>query len=471
MKSSTSNPWEQLFRAMGETFARQAKEAFIGTVTSVSSTGIGLSIDGDNTGTKKYTCSRSERFSSGDRVLVVRESGTYVVVCRIGAPGGPTAKTNAMTQAVGADASGALWTEPSTLEVATASRLGGVKPITKTNAMTQDVGVDGEGRLFTTPAESYNLPTASTSQLGGVKTSEAYSSTKHTMKVAINSSGLLYGEAYSLPTASTSQLGGIKTSEAYSATKHTVKVAVNSSGVLYAAAGESYELPTASTSVIGGIKTSEAYSSTKHTVKVAANSSGVLYAAAESYELPTASTSQLGGIKTSEAYSATKHTVKVAVNSSGVLYAASGESYELPTASTSVIGGIKTAESYSVTKHTLKTAVSSSGVLYAEAPATTNPTKLYAGTSTTSYLELDSNKVLKPSGTGFNLGNSTYPLQDVYMGKTGASSYYLKVSDASIIPNSTTTTTSYYNLGSSTYPFNRLYVKELYINGTKFTPS
>ena len=382
MTNTTNNPWEQLFRQMGAEFARQAKEAFIGTVSSVSSSGIGLTIDGDNTGTKKYTCARSERFASGDRVLVVRVSGTYVAVCKIGSPGGPTAATLSMTQPVGADSSGKLWTEP--LAVATASKLGGVKPVAKTNAMTQDVGVDEDGRLYTLPATSYELPTASTSQLGGVKTSEAYSSTKHTVKVAANSTGVLYAEAYSLPTASTTALGGIKTSEAYSSTKHTVKVAVNSSGVLYAASGESYELP-------------------------------------------TASTSQLGGIKTSEAYSSTKHTVKVAVNSSGVLYA--------------------------------------------EQQSAGNVSRIYAGTSTTSYLEMDSQKVLKPSGTGFNLGNSTYPFADVYMGKTGSNSYYLKVSDASIIPNSTTALTSYYNLGSSIYPFNRLYVKELYINGTKFTPS
>jgi len=297
MTNSTNNPWEQLFRQMGAEFARQAKEAFIGTVSSVSTSGIGLTIDGDDTGTKKYTCARSERFASGDRVLVVRVSGTYVAVCKIGSPGGPAAATLSMTQPVGADSSGALWTEP--LAVATASKLGGVKPLKKTNAMTQDVGVDEEGRLYTLPATSYKLPTATTSQLGGIKTSEAYSSTKHTVKVAVNSSG----------------------------------------------------------------------------------------------------------------------------------------------------------------------------VLYAEQQSAGNVSRIYAGTSTTSYLEMDSQKVLKPSGTGFNLGNSTYPFADVYMGKTGSTSYYLKVSDASIIPNSTTALTSYYNLGSSLYPFNRLYVKELYINGTKFTPS
>lgn len=419
MKSSTSNPWEQLFRAMGETFARQAKEAFIGTVTSVSASGIGLSIDGDNTGTKKYTCSRSERFSSGDRVLVVRESGTYVVVCRIGAPGGPTEKTNAMTQAVGADASGALWTEPSTLEVATASRLGGVKPITKTNAMTQDVGVDSAGGLWTVP----------------------------------------------IPTASTLTLGGVKTSEVYSSSKHKLKVAVDSSGVLYAEEPSSYNLPTASTTDIGGIKTSEAYSSLKHTRKVAVNSSGVLYV---DDTMPTASTLDFGVVKTSETYSSSKHTRKIAVNSSGLLYAEAGD---VPTASTSVLGGVKTSASYSSSKHTMEIAVNSSGVLYAEKQDAANVSKLYAGTSTTNYLELDANKALKPNGNNFTLGTSSYPFAEAYFGKYGSGNQFLKAEKGSIIPNTTYNVSGYFDLGSLSYPFNRVYVKELYINGTKFTPS
>ena len=40
-----------------------------------------------------------------------------------------------------------------TLPVATATTLGGVKPVTKTEAMTQEVGVDSEGRLYVEPSE------------------------------------------------------------------------------------------------------------------------------------------------------------------------------------------------------------------------------------------------------------------------------------------------------------------------------
>lgn len=41
-----------------------------------------------------------------------------------------------------------------TLPIATSTTLGGVKPITKTDKMTQEVGVDTEGRLYTTPIAS-----------------------------------------------------------------------------------------------------------------------------------------------------------------------------------------------------------------------------------------------------------------------------------------------------------------------------
>lgn len=46
---------------------------------------------------------------------------------------------------------GKLKTQQYTLPIAKSDVLGGVKPATKTEAMTQDVGVDANGALFTTP--------------------------------------------------------------------------------------------------------------------------------------------------------------------------------------------------------------------------------------------------------------------------------------------------------------------------------
>ena len=67
----------------------------------------------------------------------------------------PVAKTEGMTQGVGVDSSGGLYTTPPqvyTLPVADSETLGGVKPVAKTSGMTQNVGVDSSGGLFTEPA-------------------------------------------------------------------------------------------------------------------------------------------------------------------------------------------------------------------------------------------------------------------------------------------------------------------------------
>ena len=68
-----------------------------------------------------------------------------------------------MTQSVGVDSDGKLWTAPTTgtgggssytLPIANATTLGGVKPVTKTSAMTQQVGVDSNGLLYTALSSS-----------------------------------------------------------------------------------------------------------------------------------------------------------------------------------------------------------------------------------------------------------------------------------------------------------------------------
>lgn len=348
MSKIKDNPFEALFRKIGEEIAAKSKELAIGTVSSVSSGGISISVDGAS-GAKNYTCNRAASFRSGDRVLIGRESGTWVVICKIGAPGGPTAKTAAMTQAVGVDENGALWTEP-----------------------TQGGG-----------GEAYTLPVATTSQLGGVKTSAAYAAATHTVKVAADSNGVLYAEkpsAYNLPTATTAALGGVKTAEAYSSSKHTLKTAVNSSGVLYAEAPAAYTLPTATSSTLGGVK-------------------------------PVAKTSAM--------------TQNVGVDANGKLYTEPGAgAYSLPTASTSELGGVKTSEAYSSTKHTLKVAVNSSGALYAEAPGSTFATKLATSAASDYYnVTLNSNRQLVPaqnsSSVRYALGSSSYPFGDAYFGYDG----------------------------------------------------
>lgn len=105
------NPFLALFQDIKK--AAEAKRHVFATVSSVSSSGVSIRIDGETSGSaKNYTCNTDVKFSVGDRVMASKESGTYVIVCKIGKPGGPEAKTAAMTQPVGVDANGKLWTTP-----------------------------------------------------------------------------------------------------------------------------------------------------------------------------------------------------------------------------------------------------------------------------------------------------------------------------------------------------------------------
>lgn len=190
----STNPFTEIANEIKK-LVNERRHAFA-TVSSVGTSGISIRIDGGTDGTaKEYTCNTAVNFRVGDRVLVCRESGTYTVICKVGKPGGPTAKTSEMTQPVGVDADGKLYTKPAsayTLPTASPTTLGGVKPTAKTTAMTQAVGVDASGALWTAPAQntSYTLPTASSTTLGGVKPTAK--TTAMTQAVGVDTSGALW---------------------------------------------------------------------------------------------------------------------------------------------------------------------------------------------------------------------------------------------------------------------------------------
>ena len=95
------------------------------------------------------------------------------------------------------------------------------------------------------------------------------------------------------------------------------------------------------------------------------------------------------------------------------------------------------------------------------------------GRSDTSQLLIDNaNKVIRhnyTSGTAnIDLGDSNHYFNGVYTKELycGDSSYRLKHSSASIIPNTTSASANYFQLGSTSYPFNDLYVKNLHVTGS-----
>lgn len=66
---------------LAEIMPEEPPEQTIATIASIGTSGIVLDF-----GEKEYSCNQGIKFSVGQRVLVEKRSGTYVVVCPIGAP-------------------------------------------------------------------------------------------------------------------------------------------------------------------------------------------------------------------------------------------------------------------------------------------------------------------------------------------------------------------------------------------------
>ena len=64
-----------------------SSEHAFAVVESVEADGLRLKFDGeDAAGEKTYKCNTFFKFAAGDRVYCVKDSGTFVAICKIGAP-------------------------------------------------------------------------------------------------------------------------------------------------------------------------------------------------------------------------------------------------------------------------------------------------------------------------------------------------------------------------------------------------
>ena len=96
----------------------------------------------------------------------------------------------------------------------------------------------------------------------------------------------------------------------------------------------------------------------------------------------------------------------------------------------------------------------------------TDVKEIYCASSASNKIALSSAKDFVPSGTGFSLGSSSYPFDELYVG-TG-SSYYWKLTASALLPSQTVAASgSYFDIGSSTKPVNKVYANEVYIGGSK----
>ena len=151
----------------------------------------------------------------------------------------PYIKTDDMTQAVGVDSDGRLWTI-----------LNPVKPIPETDDMTVPVGMDKEGKLWTYPCEGgggepYVLPIATHDTLGGVRPKPKTDDMN--LDVGVDSNGMLWTTSCKVnPMPKTDDM--------------TQAVGVDKYGSLWTApseggGGEPYVLPVATPDILGGVKT------------------------------------------------------------------------------------------------------------------------------------------------------------------------------------------------------------------------
>ena len=158
-------------------------------------------------------------------------------------------------------------------------------------------------KILNTPNVYYSLPTASTSELGGVKVdgssiiindgvistipvvnpNTVYTTGSYTNPSWINS--LDYSKItgtpmlYVLPIASQSELGGVKVDNS--------TITIDSYGTISSASA--YTLPIATNSKLGGVKVDNS--------SIMINADGVISVVSSGYSLPIATTTKLGGVK------------------------------------------------------------------------------------------------------------------------------------------------------------------------------
>lgn len=174
-------------------------------------------------------------------------------------------------------------------------------------------------------ANNYELPTASASDLGGVKVGSGLS---------INVEGAL--SADTIPEATTTTAGLMSSSDK----SKLDGVATNANN---------YILPTASDTTLGGVKVGSGLSinddilSTDPIPDATTSASGLMSATDKTklnglspYTLPAATTSSLGGVKVGSGLS---------IDNTGEL---SADQYQLPTASSSTLGGVKIGSGISI---------------------------------------------------------------------------------------------------------------------------
>ena len=143
---------------LAELIPAEPPEQTLATIVSIGTSGIVLDF-----GEKEYACNQGIKFEAGQRVLVEKRSGTYVVICPIGAP-----STEVIAdKAIYADSAGTAETT-TTAQTATTAQ-------SATTAQTADSATTAETAQTADVAESLRSATISSQTIQlGIQSSKLY---------------------------------------------------------------------------------------------------------------------------------------------------------------------------------------------------------------------------------------------------------------------------------------------------------
>ena len=200
------------------------------------------------------------------------------------------------------------------LSTASSVQLGGVK-------IGNGFAVDADGTINVTTA-SYSLFTATNTQLGGVKIGTGIAAAIDGT-ISLNTATLVNTATYATyisTTATNTQLGGVKIG---------ANINVTADGTISVTAGAGYTLSTATASVLGGVKIGTGIDIDGNAVITLNTSTLVTTATTARYVSTPAAAGQLGGVKIGS---------NVSVTADGTISVAAP--YSLVTATASVLGGV-----------------------------------------------------------------------------------------------------------------------------------
>ena len=177
---------------------QEPEDQHFATVAGVYSDGLTLKFDGAAAASsKRYKCNTFFKFAVGDRVFIMKDSGTYVVICKIGDPAtsinvdyAASANTaNSATTANTASSATSANSASSATNVTTYINGKAISTIFESNGTTVKNATSASSASTATSASSATNASNVTSQINGKLITNIFESNGTTAKTATNYTG------------------------------------------------------------------------------------------------------------------------------------------------------------------------------------------------------------------------------------------------------------------------------------------